>query len=696
MNAQNAWLDQLSRIQIKGGTDAQKTTFYTALYHSLLNPNLFSDINGEYRGHDGEKHKGEYKMYTVFSLWDTFRAAHPLFTMIEQKRTNEFIVSMLDMYDKGGLLPVWELAGNETNCMIGYHAISVIYDAYKKGIRDYDVEKALAAMVASAHADQFGLKFLREEGYIPAGKEGESVSKTLEYAYDDWCIAMMAKDLGKEDIYLEFIERAQFYKNIFDKETGFMRGKINGAFVSPFDPTQVNFMLTEANTWQYNFFVPHDVNGLINLLGGKNQFEAKLDELFNTSEGLSGRQQSDITGLIGQYAHGNEPSHHMAYLYDYIGAPAKGAKVLRKIMDELYTDQPSGLCGNEDCGQMSAWYVLSALGFYPVCPGDNQYIIGTPLFDEISINLENGKKLTIKSENLSKENSYIQAIKYNGVDYSKSYFTHEMLMEGGEFVYMMGSTPSDWGTKAEDCPTSSITEHLISPVPYFKSESRTFTEKLVVELASINPETEIFYSTNGKDPDQTSKKYTDPIIISKSTSFKAIAYLNGIPSKVANAEYNKIQGGRKVSVKNAFSAQYTAGGEQALLDFIRGGENFRTGAWQGYYGVDFEAVVDLGESQQISGLSAGFHQEQNSWIWMPLYVEFFTSDDGQQYRKISRIENDVDPKIDGGVVKEFGVNYVNKKARYIKVLAKNIEVCPDWHVGAGNKAWIFVDEITIR
>ncbi len=694
--AQKLWQDQLSRIQVKGGTEAQKTTFYTALYHSLLNPNLFSDVNGAYRGHDGQNHQADHKQYTVFSLWDTFRAMHPLFTIIDQKRTNEFIISMLDMYEKGGLLPVWELAGNETNCMIGYHAIPVIYDAYKKGIRGYDVEKALEAMITSARENQFGLKFLKEEGYIPAGKEGESVSKTLEYAYDDWCIAMMAKDLGKTDIYTEFIERAQYYKNIFDKETGFMRGKINGAFVKPFDPTQVNFMLTEANSWQYNFFVPHDVNGLINLLGGEDKFIAKLDELFNTGAELSGRHQSDITGLIGQYAHGNEPSHHMAYLYNYAGVPAKGANVLRKIMDELYTDQPDGLCGNEDCGQMSAWYVLSALGFYPVCPGDNQYIIGTPLFDEVNLNLENGNVLSIKAQSLSDENIFIQSIKFNGEDYSKSYFTHEMLMKGGEFVYVMGAKPSSWGTKKEDRPVSAITKNLISSVPYFVYDSRTFTNQMELSLVSINHESEIYYSLDGKSPDQNSEKYENPITILKSSTIKAIAYLDGVASKVAVAEFNKIPGGRSIQIKNAYSSQYAAGGDIAMLDFIRGGENFRTGAWQGYYGVDFEAVIDLGESQKINKIAAGFHQEQKSWIWMPRYVEISVSEDGRNFKKLGRIENDIDEKADAGLVKEFGINGFTRQARYVKVFAKSIEVCPDWHVGAGNKAWVFVDEITIK
>ncbi len=694
--ARKSWEDQLSRIQVKGGTDAQKTTFYTALYHSLLNPNLFSDLNGDYRGHDGKNHNSDHKQYTVFSLWDTFRAMHPLFTIIDQKRTNEFIVSMLDMYEKGGLLPVWELAGNETNCMIGYHSIPVIYDAYKKGIRGFDAEKALEAMMASAHADQFGLKFLKEEGYIPAGKEGESVSKTLEYAYDDWCIAMMAKDMGKMEIYEEFIERAQYYKNIFDAETGFMRGKINGSFVSPFDPTQVNFMLTEANSWQYNFFVPHDVSGLMKLLGGEEAFIKKLDELFNTDAELSGRHQSDITGLIGQYAHGNEPSHHMAYLYNYAGEPAKGAKVLRKIMDDLYTDQPDGLCGNEDCGQMSAWYVLSALGFYPVCPGDNQYIIGTPLFDEVSLNLENGKTLKIKAEKLSDKNIYIQSVKLNGKDYTKSYFTHEMLMNGGEFIYVMGVEPSDWGTKIVDRPQSSIHENLISVVPFFNSESRTFTDQMEVQIESLNPHSEIYFTLNGKAPDHSSKKYGKPIVLNKTATIKAVTYTDGVASKVATAEYNKIPGGRKVQIKNAYSNQYTAGGDIALLDYIRGGENFRTGAWQGYYGVDFEAVVDLGSNQKVHEISAGFLQEQKSWIWMPEYVEFFISDDGENFKRVSRIKHDVDPKAEKALVKEYRKNLLNTRTRFVKVFAKSIGVCPEWHVGAGNKAWVFVDEITIK
>ncbi|HEY9114572.1 MAG TPA: GH92 family glycosyl hydrolase, partial [Bacteroidales bacterium] len=303
--AKQKWQKQLEKIQVKGGTMEQKRTFYTALYHTMIAPNLYSDADHRYRGHDMQIHSdSSFNMYTVFSLWDTFRTLHPLFTIIERERSVDLINAMLDMYKHDGLLPVWELAANETNCMIGYHAVPVIVDAYRKGIRGFDAHLALEAMKASANANQFGLEEYRNKGYIPADREGESISRTLEYAYDDWCIAEMARMLGDEDTYREFTERAQYFKNLYDKESGFFRGKSNGSFVEPFDPTQVNFMLTEANTWQYNFFVPQDINTHIEMLGGDEAYAKKLDELFTTNAELTGRVQSDITGLIGQYAHG--------------------------------------------------------------------------------------------------------------------------------------------------------------------------------------------------------------------------------------------------------------------------------------------------------------------------------------------------------------------------------------------------------
>jgi putative alpha-1,2-mannosidase len=379
---------RLSKIEVSGGTEAQMTNFYTALYHTKIQPNIFQDVDGKYLGLDKKIHHAEPDTnYTIFSIWDTFRAAHPLYTIIDEKRTVDFIKTFIRQYEQGGRLPVWELAGNETDTMIGYHAVSVIADAMAKNIKGFDYERAFAAAKHSAELNHFGLEAYKKRGYISAEDEHESVSKTLEYAYDDFCIAQMAKILQsrraaeikergfsggwdskyvyrKKIDYEKYIKRARYYENLYDRETRFMRPKKNGGFIQPFAPQEVTFNFTEGNSWVYSFFVPHDVSRLIELHGGRENFTKKLDELFAADVKLSGREQPDITGLIGQYAHGNEPSHHIAYLYNYAGAPAKTQKIVRRIMDEFYKPTPDGLIGNEDCGQMSAWYILSALGFF--------------------------------------------------------------------------------------------------------------------------------------------------------------------------------------------------------------------------------------------------------------------------------------------------------------------------------------------
>jgi predicted alpha-1,2-mannosidase len=332
LQAQVTWNAELGKIRLEGATDEKQVVFYTAMYHTMLQPNIFNDVDGQYRGRDFEVHKTQgFSYYTVFSLWDTYRAAHPLYTILETNRTNDFIKTFLRQYKEGGMLPVWELSSNETGCMIGYHAIPVIADAYLKGIHDYSASDALEAMKHSAMQDHLGLKYFKIKGYIPADKEGESVSKTLEYAYDDWCIAMMAKKMGKEDDYRTFIARAQYYKNIFDPSTGFFRAKANETWFSPFEPAEVNFNYTEANAWQYAFYVPQDIEGLMELMGGREKFATKLDELFSTDSRTTGREQADISGLIGQYAHGNEPSHHMAYLYNFVLQPWKTQEIVHRI-----------------------------------------------------------------------------------------------------------------------------------------------------------------------------------------------------------------------------------------------------------------------------------------------------------------------------------------------------------------------------
>ena len=368
-STEKAWDAYLSKLECPYKDKEHKTRFYTALYHTAIHPTLYSDVNGEYRGMDGKVHKADgWDRYTVFSLWDTFRGLHPLLTEIEPERTVDFIKSMLSIYDEAGKLPVWELSGWETNCMIGYNSAPVIADAICRGLKGFDYEAAFRALVASAHNPEFGLDSFRRNGLVLADDEHESVSKTLEYAFDDWCVAQVALKLGHMAEYEEFIKSSQYWKNVLDPETKFMRARLNGRWYKPFDPREVNNNYTEANSWQYSFFVPQDIPGLIEALGGPEAFEARLDALFEAPEQTTGRTQADITGLIGQYAHGNEPSHHIAYLYDYIGKPEKRQARVNQILETLYSSAPDGLCGNEDCGQMSAWYVLSSLGKYPVCP----------------------------------------------------------------------------------------------------------------------------------------------------------------------------------------------------------------------------------------------------------------------------------------------------------------------------------------
>lgn len=698
VEAEEAWKDQLGKIEVSGGTREQKEIFYSALYHASLNPNIYADVDGQYRGRDMEVHQADgFDYYTLFSLWDTFRAAHPLFTIIEPERTVDFIKTFLKQYDQGGLLPVWELSANETMTMIGYHSIPVIVDAYIKGIRDFDTEKAYEAMKHSAELDHLGLKAYREYGYIPVSEESESVSKTLEYAYDDWCIAQMAKELGKEEEYQYFLKRAQSYKNIFDPSTGFMRGRINGGWFTPFDPREVNFNYTEANSWQYSFFVPQDISGLMDLVGGREPFVEKLDQLFSESSETTGRDQADITGLIGQYAHGNEPSHHMAYLYSFAGMPHRTQEIVSQIMRQLYTTNPDGLSGNEDAGQMSAWYVLSAMGLYSVTPGLDYYVFGTPVFQKTEILLPDGTRFRIVAKNLSEENIYIQSATLNGENYTKAFIRHGDIASGGELILEMGNTRStDWGTGTDDIPVTAIRDHLVQPVPHLTGGERTFIDSTVVALGSLKG-ADVYYTLDGSEPSLASDRYHSPFTISQTTRLKTFSHKEGEPeSRIIAAEFRKIPPGRTISLSSVYSPQFSAGGDMALIDYIRGPENFRTGAWQGYEGQDLEGVVDLGSMQEIHSLSAGFLQDAGSWIFMPEYVEFSVSNDGKTFVHVGKVNNNISHKDNRSQIKEFKINVYPKQVRYVKVFAKSIIDCPAWHKGAGGKAWLFVDEITIQ
>lgn len=460
--AAKAWDKQLEKVVVEGKSEAQKRVFYTSLYHALLVPYLFTDANGEYKGMDNKIHKAEgFKYYTLLSLWDTFRAAHPLYSIFTPEENSDFVKSMIAKYDEAGRLPVWELHSTETWCMIGYHSIPVIADAYLKGYGNFDIEKAYKAMKESAEDSIRGLKYYKRYGYIPYEMENNSVSITLEYAYDDWCIAQVAKKLGRQDEYEHYTKRALSYKNMFDVSTGFMRGKdANGEWRKDFNPFNVSILgkgdFTEGNSWQYTFFVLQDINGLIDLYGGAKNFTAKLDDMFNQAPVNDNEQSLDVSGLVGQYAQGNEPSHHVAYLYNYGGEAYKTQARVKNIMTTMFTDKRDGLCGNEDCGQMSAWYVFSALGFYPVNPADGMYVIGSPVFDKAELTLSNGKKFSVTAKNVSDKNIYIQSAELNGKPYNYSYITHKDLLKGGELVFVMGSEPSNWGCAEGERPVSAI------------------------------------------------------------------------------------------------------------------------------------------------------------------------------------------------------------------------------------------------
>lgn len=458
-NAEATWERELRKIQVKTTDESVKKTFYTALYHTYLAPVIFSDRFGNYKGVKGDVRNGKMIM-TIQSLWDTFRAANPLLTITQTELVPSIINSYLTFYDQHGLLPVWDLHFNETNTMTGYHAIPVIADAIMKNIKGFDYEKAYAAMQASAMQNIRSTDLYRQRGFVPADKAGESVTITLEYAFDDWCIAQVAKKLGKTNDAETFAKRAQNWKNLFDKNTGFMRGKNQDeTWVTPFDPYQSEHdgksPYTEGNAWQHSFFVPHDVEGLKNAFGG-NGLENKLDSLFTVQAKITGKNISpDISGLIGQYAHGNEPSHHIAYMYNYLQKPAKTAEKVREIMSLMYTNKPDGLSGNEDCGQMSGWYVFSVLGFYPVNPASGQYVIGSPLVDQSVMFLATGKTFQVIAKNNSANNIYIQSATLNGKSYTKNYIIHNDIMEGGVLELTMGNKPGKkWGLKNADVPGS--------------------------------------------------------------------------------------------------------------------------------------------------------------------------------------------------------------------------------------------------
>lgn len=667
-DAQRAWNEELSKIEVQSDNRDQLTIFYTALYHTMLQPNIANDLDGKYRGRDNMIHTTDgYDYYTVFSLWDTFRATHPLYTLIDKKRTADFVNTFIKQYEQAGRLPVWELSSNETDCMIGYHSVSVIADAMIKEIKGFDYEKAFNAAKKSAMFDHLGLDSFKNYGVITIDDEHESVSKTLEYAYDDWCIAQMATLLNKNEDAQYFNKRAQNWKNIFDWQTGFMRPKKNGGWLNPFDPREVNNHFTEGNSWQYSFFVPHEINSLIKLHGGKNAFEKKLDALFNSESKTTGREQVDITGLIGQYAHGNEPSHHIAYLYNYVDKPEKAKEKVHFILNEFYKNTPDGLIGNEDCGQMSAWYVLSAMGIYNISPGKTTWDVTEPYFDQIIVHLEDGSQRVIN------KNSSTTDLQNLGFENAKPL------------------------TKIEKTE-----ENIYQITPNIISNAMTFTDKMSVKIETIDPtNTTWYWIISDEKPNDKIKilVYDKPFEIDKTCtvySYTGKSILN--ISNVAKAKFVKKPNNYSIQLISKYNPQYHAGGSDGLLDGIFGTTNWKKGEWQGFQNQDFEAIVDLKKSMKVKKIMSNYLQDTRSWILMPTQVEYYVSNDNKNFKWVATIQNTLKPEVTDIKIKAFETNFEETEARYIKVIARNFGKLPEWHQGFpyDGMAFIFVDEIVVE
>ena len=699
---ESQWDEQLGRIRIEGGTQDERTTFYTALYHATTVPNVASDVDGRYRGTDLKVHQlapGQGEHYSVFSLWDTYRALHPLLAWIEPNRTRDMVRTMLRMYEDGGQLPVWELAANYTGCMIGYHSVPVIVDAEQWGVDGWDPNLALEAMVQAADSMHLGLDAYAALGYIPSDHEHESVSKTLEYAFDDACISRYAAAHNRPELATRFAKRAASWQNLVHPETGFIQAKRKGAWVEGFDPREVNFNFTEANGWQYLFAPAHDVSGQRDILGGDEGYLQRLDDLFSAPIQTTGRIQPDISGLIGQYAHGNEPSHHVAYLASYAGDPGATASRVSQLCRDMYVNAPDGLCGNEDCGQMSAWFVWSALGMYPVTPGSGEVVLGSPMFKRAVIQPDGASTATdIRARGLNARAKCITGVRWHDATgnsspmLSRSFVPVQDLAQGGTLELHMASKPNDtFGRAAQDRPTSAWEADGFVAVPSITAPRTFQQEAATFKLDHLRDEVRLEWSL---DLGTTWKAYTEPVEVHKTTYLLARSISNKDTSAVVTHLMLKVDHPWVLTLETPPDNQYAAGGDQALIDGLQGGNDFRTGEWQGFWGEECVATLDLGNVESVKRIEVRALQDIKPWIWSPRRVLFSASEDGRDFDVVSTAKSTLSED-DNTVQIETFVCDVPVNTRYLRVEAEGRGPIPEWHLGRGNDRWMFFDEIVV-
>ena len=661
--ADSTWEAALAKLKVDGGTKEQRRCFYTALYHCMTAPYLWSDVDGRYRGTDKQIHTVDpgREVYTVFSLWDTYRALHPLLTQIEPERTVDFVYTAMKNFEQGGELPMWELASHETHCMIGYHAVPMMLEAYKYlacedgTLAGYTPQQMLEAMVATSNRTPEHRAYANQ-GYLSSEVDNESVSKTLEYAYDDWCIAQMARIAGDTAREREYWIRSQSWQNVMDSN-GFMHPRRNGAFLTPFDPTEVNNHYTEANSWQYSTYVPHDVDAWVERLGGADRAEAFLDSLFEGRNSLSGRDQADVTGLIGMYAHGNEPSHHAAWLYSLLGQPEKTERYVHRILNELYTSAPDGLCGNEDCGQMSAWYVLAALGRYPVCPGSGQWVETKPLLTAVG---------TWRATSAAPRTQHAVSLQ---------------------------------------CPDSL----RITPCPVFDDWRMQMKGEKTGEVKVFTDKKVRFYSPFKKNGElmpvydclEGRHNVTSFAILpeAKEADVCFAAQVEGrLMSQPVTQHLVRTSTDKHVTYLTQPAPQYTENGPEGMVDNIFASTNYRIGGWQGWQ-EDMVAVVELDQEQTVRYVGLNCLEHMRSWIFFPINVKMETSLDGKTWKIFGEVSTTQFPtehcRQEESVTHTFCADGATR-AKYVKITATNFGALPDWHVSAGQQAWLFADEIIIK
>ena len=664
--AHSMWNKALGKIEAEGRDEKSIRVFYTALYHACIHPSLDMDVDGRYRSTNNKIYKAEnFNDYTNFSLWDTFRALHPLHTIINEERSRDFVKTFIERYEHSGSLPVFELSGNEVPSMIGYHSLPVIADAYVKGIRGYDIDKAVEGMKLLANLPWEKRNLFKLFGFVPYDYTVQSVSRTLEYCFDDWCLAQVLKETGSAS-YQRYANRANFYRNLFDAETDFMRPK-NSAYqwLDEFNPADYSKYYTQANAWQYTVFVPQDVSGLIKLMGSDRVFVTWLDNYFNSKE-------NNKKGMIGQYNHGNEPSHHTAYLYSYAGVPWKTQRIVRRILDTQYGDDAAGLAGNDDAGQMSAWYVLSAVGFYSVTPGTDYYVIGSPIFDRVVIHSDNGAEFEIIAENNGYDHPYIQSGELNGKVYTKSYLRHGDIMKGGRLIFKMdGQANKKRGLNRDDRPP--VHEFNDLPIPEIHIERKnippdgviTFKDKCTVTLNCRVPGADIYYTIDGSEPQKNSILYKDKFNIERTSTLKAKAYKEGF-----EASYTAALKFRKLDLMPAYK-----------LNAARRGINYSyREVWLckktediGRYPEEKKGILsavkaDLGFklSQKIGVIYQGYVKAPKSGV----YTFYLDSDDGS----VLYIDDILTVNNDGSHRRRERSGQLALKAGFHKITVKHFQV----------------------